>query len=179
MPGRRKYSLLDIALVALVLVGGLFPFLTMRANAGLEKEHVKLESRAKAGEVNLSEVEKGIDLEALRQSVQRAREAQGKTTLPGEAQAVGFAGQIVKRAEEKKIAIVTWSFVYTDTAIKDIEYPAIKHNLQLEGKADALISYVEALGQSASPAVQRMDMSLVNAKDGIWRMGLELNVYYR
>ncbi|MBI2830428.1 MAG: hypothetical protein HYX81_04635 [Chloroflexi bacterium] len=174
----RRYSRLDMALVALALVGGFVLSSGMRTNANMEGEQVKLEARVKASEVNLSELERAADLDALRQSIQQLQSLQTKTDFLSEVQAMEFGDRIVQRADENKVTIITWSSVYAEKAIQGIEYHTISHNLQVEGTADALISYVEALKQSTVPVVQQMELNVVNAKDGLWRLRVELIIYY-
>ncbi len=170
MPKRRKYSLLDIALVALVLLAGVIVFSTLRTNTNLEQEQAELESRVKLGELNLSEIEK----------LEQAQSAQGNDSFPSETEAVEFTNQVAQYAVKTKATIVTWSSVSTSTTLRDREYPAIKHSLQAEGSLSALISFVETLTRApVTPAVQHMDINLVNEKDDIWRLALELVVYYR
>ena len=180
MANLRRLSWVDIALVILLVVGAVFFFFSSRGNADLEQEKAGLEIRGRATELDLSKAEKEIDLESLRQSLEQAQSALAESPLPSEAEATAATDLIMQYADENNITIARWDSGYTSISLKERKYSAIRHSLSIEGKADALVSFIEGLTQgTVAPTVQSMDITAVEGTEDLWQMMLELLVYYR
>lgn len=179
MANLRRLSWVDVTLIIMLVIGAVITFSASQTKSDSEQEKVRLEARSRAAELNLGEAGKGATLESLRQSLEQARSALAKTTLPGEADAIAVTAQILQYAEENNIAITRWDSGYTSTSRQDRTYSAISHSLSVEGKADNLIGFSEVLtNASVVPVVQYMNITGVEGKNNILQMELELLVYY-
>ncbi|MBI4180959.1 MAG: hypothetical protein HY528_03425 [Chloroflexi bacterium] len=176
----RRLPWVDIALVVILVLGGIITFSASQAKSNSEQVQIGLETRRRAVELDLGEARKGATLESLSQSLEQARSALAKNTLPAEADALAVTAQILQYAKENNITITRWDSSYTSIALQGRTYSAISHNLNVEGKADNLISFSEALAHaSIAPVVQDIKISGIEGESDRFHIDLELLVYYR
>lgn len=175
-----KLSWIDIALVLLLVVGAVTVSTTSQANVNAEQENTRLEARAKAAALNLSEAEKEINLEELRQSLEEAQSALEQQPFPTLTEVAEFTNQTMQYSEENNVIIVAWSSNNTTIGLGARKYYAISHSLDVDGKPDALISFIRTLTHaSVTPTIKNMNITQIRPSEGIWRMSLELAIYYR
>src|SRR3989338_2321261 len=136
----RKLSLLDIALIIILVVGAVITRSQFQAKSNLEEETTRLETRARADEVTISQTEQEVDLDSLHQSLQQAQLALAENSLPSEADAIAVTKQIMQFALENNVTITNWDSSYISVEQETRKYSAISHSLSVEGKEDALIA---------------------------------------
>ncbi len=179
MPKKLKLPSIDIVLAIVLVAAAVTAVSTFRSNANMEQEKVRLEARARATEQNAIGAEKEANLESLSQALERVRADLGDNPFPSEQKARAFVDEVAQFAQTNGVIIITWNHSYTSVALKAGRYPAMTHSLTLEGNPNSLISFLDAATHAAArPLVQNMNMSVVTAKEDVWRMGLELVVYY-
>ncbi len=179
MPNYKKLSPVDRVLLLVLVVMAVAIVSVFRWRATTEGESIRLETRAQTTEKNAIAAEKEANLESLTQALEQARLALSENPFPSEEEARACVGEIAQFAQTNGIIIVTWNYSYTSVASKTSRYPVMTHSLTLEGKPDSLTNFVEAVTHApASPLVQNMNMSVVTAKEDVWRMELELVVHY-
>ncbi len=179
MPKHLKLSSVDIVLAIVLVATAVTAVSAFRMKANAEQEKIRVETRVRTTEQNVTAVEKEADLEGLTRALEQARAALGDNTFPREEKTRACVDEFAQFAQMNSVAIITWNHSYTSVALKTRRYRAMTHSLTLEGKPDSLTSFVEAVTHApARPLVQNMNMSVVTAKDDVWRIGLELVVYY-
>lgn len=180
MFSRWRLSRLDTALIIVLIVAAVIAFFLGRTKADAGQELARLEVRASAAQINLSEVDKGIDQEALRQSLEQAQEALAESPFPNEAEAAAVTVQILRYAKANNITIVQWDSGYTSARLGGTTYSALSHTLSATGTADAVTRFVKALTRgSASLAVGTLNISAVTGESDLWEIELGLLVYFR
>ncbi len=175
----KKLSPVDRVLLLVLVVMVVAVFSVFRWRASTEGERIKLETRVQTTEQNAIAADKEANLESLTQALEQAQLALGDSPFPTEEKARAFVDEIAKFSQMNNVVIVTWNQRYSSVASKMSKYPVMTHSLTLEGKPDSLTNFVNAVTHApASPLVQNMNMSVVTAKEDVWRMELELVVYY-
>lgn len=204
MPNLRRLPILDVGLIILliaVIAGGLYLSL---ANAELLQEKSALETRLRASQIRLGQTEEEMvafelrireamdlaqeeldlnqweaHLEALRRRLEEARQAPDVNPFLDEAEAAGVTRQIGRYARKHDIAITRWHLVHTSTTFREKIYPAVRHSLYIEGQADASIDFLQALIHlPVPPVIESMDITRVPAEEDVWRMRIEMMVFY-
>lgn len=176
----RRLPWVDVILLVLLVMGAVVIFSASPGKSNSEEEKVRLEAQSRAVELALSDAAKGATLEGLRQSLEQARSALSKTSLPGEAEALAVTPQILQYAKKNNITITVWDSGSTATSRQERTYSAVSHSLTVEGRVANLIAFSEVLTQaSVVPVVLKMDITGVEGKKDILQMELELLIYYR
>ncbi len=179
MVNRLKRFWLDIVLVIIVVLGATIVTSQFQANTDAKQEKARLETRTRATQITISQVEKEIDLESLSQSVEQARSALSENPFPNETEAVAATDQIMQEAKDNHVTITDWDSSYTSDTLNQRKYPAISHSLTAEGEATALTRFVKALTTGSKPLViQNITINEVSGRANIWQMKLELLFYY-
>ncbi len=179
MPKHLKLPSVDIVLAIVLVAMVMTAVATFQLNTNAEGERIRLEARTRTTEQNAIRAEKEANLESLSQALEQARLAPGENPFPSEEKSRACVDEFAQFAQTNGVIIITWNHSYTSVALKTRRYLAMTHSLTLEGKPDSLTSFVEAVTHApARPLVQNMNMSVVTAKDDVWRIGLELVVYY-
>jgi len=177
---RWNLSLIDVALIILLLALAAVIFPLTQANAETEREKATLGTRIAAAEINLSQADKEASLASLLQRLEQAQSASVENPLPSEAAATAATSEIMQYAEEDSINITKWDSIYTSVTLNERSYSALSHSISADGEAGALISFIAALPQaSVTPIVQSLDITKVQETENSWQMGLELLIYYR
>jgi len=200
MPDLRKILRLNTALIILlaaVVAMGLFLF---QENAGLQQERARLETELRASEMRItmgehdtvrlkSEIrlelleepdpgQKEALMEALRRRLEQALDI--ANPFPSRAEAVGVTDQIGRYVRQNNLIITRWRSGDTSTLLEERSYPAISHSLEIEGRVDALIDFIEELIRlPVALVIRRIDIRLHEEKEGFWRMRLEMVVHYK
>ncbi len=179
MPKYRKLSPVDLVLLIVLVVTAVGTVSVFRLNANAEQEKIRVETRVRTTEQNVTAVEKEADLEGLTRALEQARAALGDNPFPSEEKAQACVDEFAQFAQMNSAVIITWNHSYTSVALKTRRYLVMTHSLTLEGKPDSLTSFLDAVTHTpARPLVQNMNMSVVTAKEDTWRMGLEIVVPY-
>ncbi len=180
MPKHLKLPSVDIVLAIVLVAMAVTALSVFRLNTNTEQERIRLEARARTTEQSAIGAEKEANIESLSQALEQARLASGENPFPSEETTRKCVDEFAQFAQTNGVIIITWNHSYTSVALKTRSYPAMTHSLTLEGKPDSLIGFLDAVTNApARPLVQNMNMSAVTAKEDVWRMGLELVMYYR
>lgn len=199
MPRIRRYSVISIALIMLLVAVAAMGLFLLQENASLELVEARLGTQLRATEMRLSHKEETVAelesqiaaelnlaeevdlsrkeaiLEDLRRRLGEALDA--ACPFPSEAEAHRVTDQIRWSARENNISILFWDSADTTMTLAARSYPAIRHSLDVEGTADEVIAFLQGLTHApVPPAIQSMDITQVPARDGVWRMRLEMMV---
>jgi len=180
MHNLRKLSRIDITLLIILVLGAVIALSFSQTNADAQQEKANLETRLRAAQLNLSEVEKMVDLESLRQSLEEAHSASDKNWLPSKTEAMGVSNQILRNAEINNVTIAKWDYNYSSVGLRTGRYVILRHSLSADGKSDDLIKFITALTSgTVALVVQDIDISKIGGEEeALWQMQLQLLVYY-
>lgn len=164
---RWRLFWIEIILILLLVGGAIAYFPLSQTNTNAEQEKTRLETRLRATQLNLNELE-------------QAPSVSTEKLFHNQAETIAVTSQIMEYAENNKVNITRWDFSYTTTTLEARQYSAIRHNLFADGTTNALTGFVEALPHSlVAPVIKNMNTTQVEEGGNIWRINLELLVYYR
>lgn len=175
----KKLSRVDIVLLSMAVITAVAVIFAFRWKANTDGERIRLETQAGTAGQNAIEAENKDDLESLSQALAKAQLALSENPFPSEEEATACTNQFAQFAQTNSVAIIAWNHSYSPADLGTRNYPAIIHSLTLTGKPNSLANFVAAVTNlAASPVVQNLKMSAITTNDTVWRMELQLIVYY-
>ncbi|MBI2860803.1 MAG: hypothetical protein HYX91_04770 [Chloroflexi bacterium] len=178
----KQLSRVNIGLVVFLVIVTAVLFVSLRDNAAAREERDRMNSRLSAVELNLKEARQGLpDIEVLKKRLAEAKAAVvSESPLPGHGEATTFTDQLMRAAVANSITINQWDTAYFDTAIAGKGYPAISHEMAVQGGSGDLIGFVGNLAQGRiRPVLEAVDIARAKDKEGSWDLKLRLMVYFR
>ncbi len=180
----KSLARLEVALTVLVLALATFAYHLYQQAQNAEDSRAAQDRKISTLKDDLIFFQSDNNKEKLREELRELRSTPAPPSLPSEQVALSLGSTITEYAQNQKLPLTGYDRMVFVTTLGEAEFSAVKFTVTAVGNEERLTGMLQLLSDHPTALVQTLEFirPLVEgeeARDGDWRMKLDVDVIYR